>query len=574
MGRLFDRVKEQKTLYSAWKKIKSNGMRSTSFETKACIEKFDRDAIGNIRTIQRLLRTGEFEFEPQTGVTIKKASGGKRGIVMASVQNRIVERALLDTLQAKSRFVQAVNSHPTSVGGVPNRSVPHALKMIDEAFKSDQTKFVRSDISGFFDHIPRSTVLERIVEEVNDDEFSQLLKAATTTTLANESALGEDRSVFPTNEEGVAQGSPLSPLFGNILLYDFDLKFNDRGVICIRFIDDFLLLSTSEKKCKNAFLSAKKFLKDMSLDCHDPYQKASDKNKTEHGDARIGGFWFLGYDCQPGLFQPSPKARTSILKAVDDHFANGRSAIKDVRKARDSFAARQRYAQTHSLIDQVLRGWGEAFAYSTSRSTMKDLDAKIDTKIDNFRKWYSTQVLSMSAEDKRRTGGICLLADVKPKFLEDAPIVLPKAKLFRKRKTTLTFSTDGSVIAVNSKRGKDQGPGGWAYVVHETKNEVSGGEPSTTNNRMELRAVLEAVKSLPKQGSALLRTDSQYVHNGINSETTLKSNLDLWTELQHESESKSIKVVWLKGHSGDHHNERADKLAGLAAAEQKKQNLD
>jgi len=386
--------------------------------------------------------------------------------------------------------------------------------------------------------------------------------------LANEAALGEDRSIFPTNDEGVAQGSPLSPLFGNVLLYDFDLKLNGRGVICIRFIDDFLLLSMSERKCKNAFVSAKRFLEDMGLDCHDPFLAVSDKNKTEYGDARAGGFWFLGYDCQPGLFQPSPKARAGILKSVDDHFANGRNAIKNVRNARYSFAARQRYAQTHTLIDQVLRGWGEAFAYSTSRTTMKDLDAKIDTKIANFRKWYATQLQSMSAEDKRRTGGIGLLTDVKPKFFDDAPIVLPKSKGFKTSKSTITISTDGSVIAAGKKRGKDQGPGGWAYVVHETNGEVSGSEPSTTNNRMELRAVLEAIMSLPKQASAIIRTDSQYVHRGVNGETTIKTNLDLWKQLQIETHSRRIKVVWLKGHAGDTHNERADKLAGAAATKQ------
>lgn len=568
MGKFFTKATEQKTLFSAWRKIKSNGLRSTSFETRTGIEKFDRDAISNVKKIQRSLRTGKFEFEPQYGATVKKGSGGKRGIVMASVQNRIVERALLETLQEKSKFIKAVNSHPTSVGGVPNRSVPHALQMIDEAFRSDQTQFVRSDISGFFDHIPRSSVLERIAEDVDDDAFNQLLRAATTTTLSNEVALGEDRSIFPTNEEGVAQGSPLSPLFGNILLHDFDIKFNDRGVICIRFIDDFLLLSTSEKRCRRAFVSAQDFLKEMNLDCHDPFQLAADKNKTEYGDARLGGFWFLGYACQPGLFQPSPKARASILKSIDEHFSNGRSAIKEVRRAKDSFAVRQRYTQTQTLIDQVLRGWGEAFAYSTSRSTMKDLDKKIDVKIENFRKWYAQQAQSMNAEDKRRTGGIGLLADIKPKFFEDAPIVLPKNKQFRTSKNTVTISTDGSVLTSGKKRGKEQGPGGWAYVVHDKADEQSGGEASTTNNRMELRAVLEALLSLPPGASAIIRTDSRYVENGFNKETALKTNIDLWKELQHAAETRNIKVVWLKGHAGDLHNERADKLAGLAATKQ------
>ena len=85
---------------------------------------------------------------------------------------------------------------------------------------------------------------------------------------------------------------------------------------------------------------------------------------------------------------------------------------------------------------------------------------------------------------------------------------------------------------------------------------------------MELRAVLEALLSLPPGASAIIRTDSRYVENGFNKETALKTNIDLWKELQHAAETRNIKVVWLKGHAGDLHNERADKLAGLAATKQ------
>jgi RNA-directed DNA polymerase len=89
-------------------------------------------------------------------------------------------------------------------------------------------------------------VIDKIGNEIDDGRFQDTLRAATKVVLANEKALGEDRRVFPTDEEGVAQGSPLSPLFGNILLYDFDARFNDRGVVCVRFIDDFVLLGDNE----------------------------------------------------------------------------------------------------------------------------------------------------------------------------------------------------------------------------------------------------------------------------------------------------------------------------------------
>jgi len=69
---------------------------------------------------------------------------------MASVNNRVVERSLLDTLQMHVPFIKSVISVRTSVGGVPERSVPHGLKIIDDAIREGYSNFVRSDISGVF----------------------------------------------------------------------------------------------------------------------------------------------------------------------------------------------------------------------------------------------------------------------------------------------------------------------------------------------------------------------------------------------------------------------------------------
>ena len=162
MGKLFEHCTTQDTLHKAWRRIRGNGARSKAEETRSAIEDFDHTANRNITRIQKRLRTDAFEFDPQKGVLKTKSSGGKRGIVMASVHNRIVERALLDTLQRKVEIARQAGRQPSSFGGVPERSVPHALKFLDEAFKSGHTHFVRSDISGFFDGIPRKAVLERI----------------------------------------------------------------------------------------------------------------------------------------------------------------------------------------------------------------------------------------------------------------------------------------------------------------------------------------------------------------------------------------------------------------------------
>lgn len=557
MGKLFDHATKREVLFRAWYKIRANGIGSRSSETRIAIEQFERQSNRNIYRIQRRLRGGEFEFESQKGVLKGKKSGGKRGIVLASVHNRVVERAWLDTLQEHCRYVREVNNTPTSVGGVPDRSVPHGLKLIDEAFKDGQLHFVRSDIFGFFDTIPRVDVIQKIGPHVEEKKFLDTLHAATTVTLANEMSLGEDRGVFPTDSEGVAQGSPLSPLFGNILLHDFDIEFNKRGITCIRFIDDFLILGDSKSKVEKAFAAAQSMLEELGLKCHDPFAPKALSDKAAAGKVEKG-FIFLGYDIRPGLFQPSRQARDSISLAVTDHLRIGRSAIVDVIRADNSFENRSRYVQTLSTIDHMLRGWGEAFAYGNAPSTLEHLDEEIDGKLNRFRAWFARQIKETDWKTRRRAGGVCLLSDIKAKTFDDVPFRLTEGRRFVSSSRTLIVSTDGSVITGGRRKGKDQGPGGWTFLIHETGEQRSGRTFSATNNQMELRAVIEAIRHVNGNRPIRIRTDSQYVHDAIQKRAAIKSNQEMWREYIELVEGQRIRVEWIKGHSGDEHNELVD----------------
>jgi RNA-directed DNA polymerase len=483
---------------------------------------------------------------------------------MASVYNRVVERAWLDCLQNESKFVKQVIELPTSVGGLPHRSVPHGLKLIHDAFSQKKMYFVRSDISGFFDNIPRAQVLDKIAREIDDQDFLRVLDLATTVVLSNEKTLGEDRRIFPTDDQGVAQGSPLSPLFGNVLLYDFDLEFNKRGIICVRFIDDFILLGDNERDVSRAFQKARQMLEGFGLRCHDPFAKKANAEKAIFGKVE-NGFVFLGYDIRPGLFQPSRLARQKLERTIDEHISFGRRAISEVKKSGNSFENRQRYVQTLALIDKVLRGWGDAFAYSNSTGTIGDLDKIIDEKLDRFRSWFAGQLRGQDWKTRRRIGGVCLIGDTNPKNLDDVPFRLEAHGRFAQSKNTLTISTDGSIANLGHRRGKDQGPGGWAFVVHETDEQRSGRVASSTNNQMELRAVIEAICFAPPNKSIIIRTDSQYVYSAISGRAVVKTNQELWRKYQEVSKSRRIRVVWVKGHAGDAHNEKADQLANQQA---------
>lgn len=121
------------------------------------------------------------------------------------------------------------------------------------------------------------------------------------------------------------------------------------------------------------------------------------------------------------------------------------------------------------------------------------------------------------------------------------------------------------------------GPGGWGTVLRfgEHEKELSGGEASTTNNRMEMTAVIRGLAALKEPCEVTLTTDSQYVVNSITkgwvygwkkrgwfkSDKTPALNVDLWEQMLPLLEKHKVTFVWVRGHAGHPENERCDRLA-------------
>lgn len=137
--------------------------------------------------------------------------------------------------------------------------------------------------------------------------------------------------------------------------------------------------------------------------------------------------------------------------------------------------------------------------------------------------------------------------------------------------------TDGACLG-------NPGPGGWGALLRyrATERELSGGEPLTTNNRMELMGAIAALEALTEPCQVVLHTDSQYVRQGITewlrnwvrrgwktSGGGAVKNQDLWQRLQKACERHQIDWRWVKGHSGHPENERVDALASAAARAQR-----
>lgn len=176
---------------------------------------------------------------------------------------------------------------------------------------------------------------------------------------------------------------------------------------------------------------------------------------------------------------------------------------------------------------------------------------------------------SFLTEKEARTwllgGSLAPLKKVKePKqgeFLESGADTLKSCRVY----------TDGSCLK------NPNGPGGWAFCIvrdGEVTMTLSGGAASSTNNRMEMLAAIEALRHLPKHEAIILSTDSQYLKNGITkwiykwkrcgwkkADATPVLNQELWRELDALLVGRNITFRWVKGHMGNKYNELCDALA-------------
>lgn len=116
--------------------------------------------------------------------------------------------------------------------------------------------------------------------------------------------------------------------------------------------------------------------------------------------------------------------------------------------------------------------------------------------------------------------------------------------------------TDGACLG-------NPGPGGWAAIVVESgsRQVLCGGDEHTTNNRMEMLAVINGLKAVPESSQVTVCSDSQYVVNTMTRNWKRNKNQDLWASMDAEVGKRKVKWQWVRGHNGHPLNEEADRVA-------------
>ncbi|MDY0305215.1 MAG: reverse transcriptase/maturase family protein [Desulfovibrionaceae bacterium] len=392
---LYSQTLAETRLWRAWHIVYTKAKNSLSSEIRRDAEQFYINDAKNIRSIQYSLSRHSFKFDKSIGIA-KLKSGKKepRPIIVGTIKNRIVQRAILDTLQ-EQRILKSKLLNEFSFGGISNRGVNDAIKKVHNKILTGEAYHIRSDIKKFFDNILRDEVINLLAEDINDNDFIELLKAATTIELNNAKSLGSDLKFFPLDDFGVAQGNCLSPFFGNMLLFNFDIEMNYNDIMCIRYIDDFIIIGEKRKSVHVAFNKAQRILKNHGLCAYDP---SVDNEKSEFGPAK-DGIHFLGWDLFPGRIQPNNKSRARLIEKIKNIISESIIAFNYPDTIIDN---KKSFLQTFSMINNTVSGWGKQYTLCNNKSILTSLDARILNLINEYKKEYAKAINRYPQDDKSR----------------------------------------------------------------------------------------------------------------------------------------------------------------------------
>lgn len=283
-------------------------------------EQYEQNQEKNIPALHEKLKAGRYRHQPIRRVHIPKDKGKKRPIGVSCLEDKLVQEALREILEA----VYEPSFYDCSYGFRPGRSPHDALRALDRAAMSSETNWVlEADISSYFDKIPRKLLMEMLSERVADTSLLRLVGKCLHVGVLD----GEE---YSEPQVGTAQGSVLSPLLGNIYLHNvLDVWFatlvtkrlGGRARL-IRFADDFLIGFERRDDAKMVMSELEQRMAQFGLTLHPdktrivPFQRPRPTQKSGKGPAT---FDFLGFTAhwrrtRRGNWTLAMRTRASRLK--------------------------------------------------------------------------------------------------------------------------------------------------------------------------------------------------------------------------------------------------------------------
>ena len=425
---LSDDVRSASNLFSAWRHVKRSALNSKNTKIRGHAGEFEYNHQRHLKTIATQLRENRFNFDGVEGVLKdkkKRESAGKdpRPIAVASIKNRIVQRAILQVLQPRkavnkrdinTRYtpkedprlgnLNQINCSKFGVGGLmsPYGGVRPAITLIMKAMSGGASYYYQSDIKAYFTKIPTARVVDKVFVETDDKNLVDLFARGLEVNLANKDELLSYAKIFPSGGIGVAQGSSLSAFAGNVLLYDFDHDLNRLGVTAVRYIDDLLLVSHSKEILKKAVAFSEDHLGSFGFSLYPPVPGSDKASQGECNNA----FNFLGCTVQPNRCVPSKQSIAKLNADVNRTMSASKKGINELLSKGTPLDSKLSKSTILHDLGKKIYGWQKSFAFCTDSQAFRRLDSDIVLRVSNYEGWIHNKTRSLLAEERMQIIGI------------------------------------------------------------------------------------------------------------------------------------------------------------------------
>ncbi|WP_059103155.1 group II intron reverse transcriptase/maturase [Shouchella shacheensis] len=328
----YGQILKYEKLETAWKQVKANkGAPGIDGET---IKEYDRHSYKNLHALLEKLKKKEYLPSPARRVYIPKKNGKKRPLGIPTVEDRIVQQAVVNALQPK---FEAHIFHKWSCGYRPNRGMERVLQIIMANIEQGYNYIYDCDIKGFFDNIPHKK-LDRIVRKYIAD--GTVLKMIWKWLKAGYMEDGN----YLHGDSGTPQGGVISPLLANIYLNELDWILSKANIRFVRYADDFLLFAKTEEDIKKAEMLTHKVIENLGLEISIEKTKVVNFNEED--------FDFVGYTFEHWRKRKRDGKPYYIAKPKETVWEDFRQKIK--RKTRKTHTKSQ--DEWVKEVNPVIRG--------------------------------------------------------------------------------------------------------------------------------------------------------------------------------------------------------------------------